>query len=177
MNRKLVPLCLLALAAAISAASARADDNPPIKMGLWKSTTTMTMAGLQLPPDVEAKLKASGRSLGGAHTVQTTACLTPQKWQEMIGQMNNGNKDCQYTNRKVSAQGLSADIQCHSNESSSTGHIEMIFDSSEKTHGTMHMQVTSRQMPQPMTVDGTFQGEYQSSDCKGISPDSPQIVH
>jgi hypothetical protein len=71
MNRRLAPLCLLALAAVVFAASVRADDAPPIKMGLWKSNNVMTMGGIQLPPDVEAKLKASGRSLGGEHTVHS----------------------------------------------------------------------------------------------------------
>jgi hypothetical protein len=32
-------------------------------------------------------------------------------------------------------------------------------------------------MPQPMTLDGTFQTEYQGADCQGISPDSPKILH
>jgi hypothetical protein len=177
MNRKLAALCLLALAAVVFAASARADDAPPIKMGLWKSNNVMTMGGIQLPPDVEAKLKASGRSLGGEHTVQSMSCLTPEKWQEMMGKMN-GNKDCVYTNRKMSAEGISADLECHNSDvSSSTGHVEMVFDSTEKAHGTMHMSVTTRQMPQPMTLDGTFQTEYQGSDCQGISPDSPKIIH
>ncbi len=51
---------------------------PPVKMGLWQNTITNTMSGLQLPPDVLAKLQAAGRPVPGAapRTIVTQSCMT-----------------------------------------------------------------------------------------------------
>ena len=60
---------------------------------------------------------------------------------------------------------------------SSKGHIEAAFESQEKINGKVHMEITTARQPQPIVMDMTFESLYQGSDCKGISPDSPKILH
>ena len=70
--------------------------------GLWQNTATSTMAGIELLPDVAAKMQATGRSIPGttATTTVTQSCLTPEKWQKSFENMQQNNmqenKDCQY---------------------------------------------------------------------------------
>jgi hypothetical protein len=60
MKIRLACLCSLAIAFI----AAQAQTAPPVKMGLWKTTSVMTTSGFQLPPDVAARMKAMGRSPG-----------------------------------------------------------------------------------------------------------------
>ncbi len=41
----------------------------------------------------------------------------------------------------------------------------------------VHMEITTERQSQPIVMDMTFDSVYQGADCKGISPDSPKIVH
>ena len=172
-------LCLL-MAGLVGSVAALAQDvsaPPPVKMGLWQNTATNTMTGLQLPPDVLAKLQAMGRPVPGAapRTIVTQSCLTPDKWQKSFTDMQQ-NKSCQFTNVHQSTTGMSGDIACTTGEGSSKGHMEATFPSQEKMNGKMHMEITTARQPQPIVMDVTFEGLYQGADCKGISPDSPKVV-
>jgi hypothetical protein len=152
---------------------------PPVKMGLWQSKVTGTMTGLQIPPDVAAKLKAMGRPVPGSEpqTTVSQSCLTPEKWKNMFSHMQR-NHDCQFTNQHQSSSAMSADMSCKSPDGqySSTGHIDVNFTSSEKMTGKVHLETTRRSQPQPIVMDMNFEGAYQGSDCHGISPDSPKII-
>lgn len=170
-------LACLALAALIApiASAQQTLQPPPIKMGLWKTTTVATMAGLQLPPEVEARMKAMGRSLTQPQTTTMLVCITPEKWRQAFSRSKD--QSCQFANQQQSSTGMSADINCTSGSGrTTTGHMQMTFDSDTRMHGNFHMNVASEQQPQPMTVDTTYQGDYQGSDCQGISPDSPKVV-
>ena len=148
---------------------------PPIKMGLWKSTSTSTIAGMQIPPEVAARMKAMGRSLGQPQTVNTLSCITPEKWKQIFNRQRD--QRCQLSNQQQSSSGMSADITCSSsNGRNSTGHMQMTFDSDTRMHGTFHMNVASEHQPRPVTIDTTYQGEYQGADCQGVSPDSPKVI-
>ena len=151
---------------------------PPIKMGLWKSTTNSTMTGFQLPPELADRMKAMGKPLGGPQTINTLSCITPEKWQQMFNRQQR-NQNCSFSNVQQSSSGMSADMACTSSSGrgNSTGHMDMTFDSDSKMHGKFHMNVAMESQPQPMTIDSTIQSDYQGSDCQGISPDSPKIVH
>jgi hypothetical protein len=160
---------------ALSAFS-HAQSAPPVKMGLWQSTVVSTMTGIQLPPDVVEKMKAAGRPIPGS-TPQTTAtqsCLTPEKWKN-AWQRQQG-RDCQTTNLKEDASGMSADIACKSDRGASNGHMQLSFVSAEKVHGTMHMQLASGRSPQPIVMDLIIDSVYQGPDCKGISPDDAKVI-
>jgi Protein of unknown function (DUF3617) len=166
-------LCLLPL----TVVAQQTISPPPIKMGLWKSTSNVNMTGLQIPPQVAERLKAMGKSVGGPQTVTSLSCVTREKWQQMFNRQQNEN--CTYSNIQQTSSHMSADITCKGARggSESTGHMEMTFDNDTSMHGKFHISSTMQSQPQPLTIDSDFQGTYQGSDCQGISPDSPRIVH
>lgn len=173
-------LCFLVAMLTVPAAMLAQSSTPPVKMGLWQTTSTITVAGIQLPPDVVARLKAMGRSLPGVEprTIVTQSCLTGDSWKKMYGSMQQG-KDCTFTNRHVTAEAMDADMSCRSDgsQTQSTGHIEVSFLSPEKMHGTTHVETTSASRPRPIVSDVRFDSVYQGADCKGISADKSEIVH
>ncbi len=174
MKDKLRKLCLLPLAVTLAAAAQTAT--PPVKMGLWKTTSTLTTSGFQLPPDVAARMKAMGRSPGEPRTINTLSCLTAEKWQKIFDPSQHSQK-CQFTNQQQSSTGMSAEMTCSSGAGhTSTGHMAMTFDSKEKMHGKFHMEVNSQSQPHPILIDNSFTGVYQGADCQGISPDTPKVL-
>lgn len=174
-------LCLVTVVLAGSvfglAQNAGAPAPPPVKMGLWQNTITNTMTGIQLPPDVVAKLQAMGRPVPGAapRTIVTQSCMTAESWQKSMTDMQQ-KQNCQITNLHQSATAMSGDMACTTPEGSSKGHMEATFPSMEKMNGKMHMEVTTSRQPQPIVVDSTFESVYQGADCKGISPDAAKVV-
>ena len=176
MKDKLRSLCLLPLVVTLAAA-AQTQTTPPIKMGLWKTSSTITTSGFQLPPEVAARMKASGRDPGQPRTVNTLSCLTAEKWKKVFDPTQH-DQHCQFTNQQQSSSSMSADMACSSGAGAhnATGHMAMTFDSTEKMHGKFHMEVNSQSQPHPILIDNTFTGVYQGSDCQGISPDTPKLL-
>jgi hypothetical protein len=167
------------LATTMAFAGTAFAQSAPIKMGLWHGKAVSTMTGLELPPNVVARLKAMGRPVPGAEptTTEMESCLTPAKWKEMLARPQE-RENCSYSNMKVDSSGMSGDIECTTARGGSTkGHMQMNFLSSEKVHGTVHMEVTSAQRPQPILMDMTIDSTYEGPDCKGISPDEPKVIH
>jgi hypothetical protein len=177
MKRELC-LVMAVLAGSMAVGAQDAPTPPPVKMGLWQNTVTNTMTGLQIPPEIAARMQAMGRPVPGSapRTTTTQSCLTPDKWQKSISDMQQG-KNCQFTNVKQSATAMSGDMACTTPEGSSKGHLDATFANQEKMNGKMHMEITTARQTQPIVMDVTFESVYQGADCKGISPDSPKIVH
>jgi hypothetical protein len=179
--KKIISLAIVMflLPAAGAFAQTPALTPPPIKMGLWRNTMTSTVTGIQLPPDVAARLKAMGRPLptGQPHTTVTESCLTPAKWHEMFEHMRKDDA-CHLSNTHQSSSGMSTDMACKSQDgrSISTGHMEATFDSTEKVNGKGHFEVVMQSQPRPIVMNMHFESAYQGSDCKGISPDSPKVI-
>jgi len=171
-------LVMSVLAGSVAVGSQDAPTPPSVKMGLWQNTVTNTMTGLQIPPEVAARMQAMGRPVPGSapRTTTTQSCLTPDKWQKSITDMQQG-KNCQFTNVHQSATGMSGDMTCTTPQGSSKGHLDATFTNQEKMNGKMHMEITTERQPQPIVMDVTFESVYQGADCKGISPDSPKIIH
>lgn len=164
---------------AISGAALAQVSAPPVKMGLWQTTNTVTMSGIRIPPDVAARLKAMGRPLPmeqpTTHVLQS--CLTPEKWKNMFSDMQrNGN--CEFTNLHQTSDSLSVDMTCNSPDgrSSTMGHIEASFTTAEKMHGKAHIETQMQSQPQTIVMDMSFDSAYQGSDCQGISPDSAKMI-
>ena len=167
-------ICTRFVMAILAAGTARAQSAPPVKMGLWHGTT---MTGITLPPEVVAKMKAMGRPVPGSEpqTIETESCLTPEKWKEMFTKAQN-QQNCKVLNLKQDSSGMSADIACEGGSNTAKGHVQMAFVSTEKVHGTMHMEAVSTRQPQPIVVDMTIDSAYQGADCKGVSPDTPKVI-
>ncbi len=175
--RRELGLAAVMLAGLAAMGAQDAPVPPAVKMGLWQNTATNTMTGLQIPPDVAAKLQAMGRPVPGSapRTIVTQSCLTPDKWQKSFADIQQ-NKSCQFTNVHQSATGMSGDMTCTTPDGSSKGHLDASFASQEKMNGKMHMEITTARQSQPIVMDVTFESVYQGEDCKGISPDSPKVV-
>jgi hypothetical protein len=173
-------LCLAMGVLSASAAIAAQDvlTPPAVKMGLWQNTVTNTMSGIEIPPEVAARMQAMGRPVPGSapRTITTQSCLTADKWQKSITDMQQG-KNCQFTNVHQSATGMSGDMTCTTPEGTSKGHLDATFSNQEKMNGKMHMEISTARQSQPIVMDAIFESVYQGSDCKGISPDSPKIIH
>jgi hypothetical protein len=124
-------------------------------------------------------MKAMGRPVPGSEpkTIQTESCLTPEKWKEMFAKTEDEGENCKIQNMKQDSSGMSADLVCDTSRGGiGKGHLQVDFISTEKVHGTMHMEMVMQQQPQPIVVDMTFDSTYQGSDCKGVSPDSPKVI-
>lgn len=155
---------------------------PPVKMGLWEATVTQTMTGLQLPPGVAEKLKEMGRPAPDApQTSVYQTCLTPEQWSKNMSQMQTPNKNCTRSSVVENSHQMSFDMTCTVNQptkdstghaaENSTGHMEMIYDSREKTHGSMtlkNMQVGPQGAPVDVVIkmDTRFLG----ADCGDVKP-------
>jgi hypothetical protein len=177
MKRELC-FVLAVLAGSVATVAQDVPTPPPVKMGLWQNTITNTMTGLQLPPDVVAKMQAAGRPVPGAapRTIVTQSCMTAESWQKSFTDMQQ-RQNCQITNVHQSATGMSGDMACTSADGSSKGHMEATFSSPEKMNGKMHLEVTTTRQAQPLMVDATFNSVYQGADCKGISPNAAKVMN
>jgi Protein of unknown function (DUF3617) len=172
--------CLIVFCAA-AAASAQTATPPPVKMGLWETSVTSKMGGgMQLPPDVVARLQAMGRPVPGApHTMVSQGCLTPAEWQKSMEHMNQpSNAECQYANQQSSGGKYSFDISCKTQRGQTMkGHFEMLIDDTEHSHGSYHMTSDQPgQNGQPFTVDATIETHYLGTDCGDVQPGSGKVI-
>lgn len=162
------------------AAGAQSTTPPPVKMGLWETTVTSQISGFQLPPDVIAKLKAMGRSVpGGAHTVVTQGCLTPEEWRDQMEKMNQpANSDCTVTHRQVEARKFAFDISCNSEHGMTvTGHWEIQATDEEHSHGSGHMTSDAAgPNGRSFAMDSTFDSHFLKSDCGDVKPGNAKII-
>jgi hypothetical protein len=155
-------------------------STPPVKMGLWKTTNVITVTGMQIPPDIAARLQAMGKQVptGQPQTTVVQSCLTPERWQQSFGHMQR-NKNCEYTHTQQTSSAFSTDVVCKSADGSYTakGHVEVNFVTTVTMHGKAHMETVSTSQTKPIVMDMNFDSTYQSADCQGVSPDSPKIEH
>lgn len=174
----LILLCAAPLGGAQTAAATATP--PPIKMGLWETSVTSQMAGLQLPPDVIARLKAMGKPMPGEpHTGVTHGCMTPDEWQKSIEQMNEPkNADCTYANRQSGSGKYAFDLSCKSeNGMTMNGHFEMLIDDTEHAHGSFQMK-SDQAGPngQAFSMHGTLKSKFLGADCGDVQPGTPKVI-
>lgn len=186
-----VQICDLALTAVFGLATASAQTEIPFKPGLWESNITSTVAGMQIPPEMQARLaqmppeqqERIKNMMGGApRTTVTHSCMTKEqfdKWNDSLHQGREKDEQCTHTNTIETGHERSFDLSCASPTAKSTGHVEMFVDSDEKGHGSVHMVRTATEGPQatkPITIDVKFDTHYVGSDCGAIKPGDAQLV-
>jgi hypothetical protein len=142
---------------ALLAGLLQAPMAPPMKLGLWETTSSMTMQmpGMQMP----------------ARMTKVRSCATADSWAKAFGQARQ-NKDCRPVNEKQTATTYSFDLSCTS--SKATGHVEMDFGNGTTGHGTMHMVMDAG--GKEMTMDQTWDSTYVGADCGSVKPGSPEIL-
>ena len=181
---KVIQSCVLVFCAAglASAQSALSSTTPPpVKMGLWETSVTSQITGLQLPPQVIEKLKQMGRPIPGSapHTTVTQSCLTPAEWQKDMENMNKPkSSDCDAQKREDSPTKYTFDMSCKTERGMTMqGHWEMDVLDSEHAHGSGHM-ASDQPGPngQTFSVTMTLDSKYLDSDCGDVKPGEPKVM-
>jgi len=126
----------------------------PVKMGLWEKKMTMDM-GTGTPRQLVSK-----------------SCITPESWQEMVGNMSKPHEGCTVDNVK-NAHGYSFTATCKTPGGGTmvTSGSVTIQDSAHivsETHATMTTNGQKREMKSEST--STFLG----ADCGKIKPGAPE---
>lgn len=137
------------------------SGKPPMKMGLWETTSSSQMSGADMPP---------GMAGMGARTIKVRACVTPESYAKAF---SNQSGDCSRSHETWSGNTYSFDISCR--QGATTGHFEMTFERENSGHGKIHLVINAG--PRPMTMDSTMTSQYLSADCGAVTPDKPQIIH
>jgi hypothetical protein len=171
--RAVIACSVLSMAALPVPMSWAQTEPPPVKMGLWEVTVTQTVTGMQLPPGAAEKMKEMGRPAPDApRTSVYQTCMTAEQWEKNMSEMTQ-NKNCTRTNVVQNAHQMSFDVACTSDRpgESSTGHMEMIYDSPEKAHGIMTMKIQQGD-PQgtPMNVEIKMDTHFLNSNCGDVKP-------
>lgn len=104
------PILLSLAALAISASVAQISDIPPVKMGLWQTEVSTTMAGMENMPGGHAGAGA------GNHSSVTQSCMTPETWKNDLEKFHQSqhSTDCNVTNLHVDSHGMLFDQTCSS---------------------------------------------------------------
>lgn len=145
------------VAAGLLAGGFQTPMAPPMKLGLWEttSTTKMQMPGMDM----------------GARSTKARSCATAESWSRAFGQAKQ-NRECAPVNEKRTATSFSFDLSCSSNNA--TGHVEMEFVDGTTGHGSMHMVVNTG--GKALTMDTSWETKYLGPDCGSVKPESPEIV-
>jgi hypothetical protein len=130
-------------------------STPPIKMGLWESTSTMTMTmpGKQMSP----------------MTLTARSCYTAATWTGAFG--SDAKEGCTRSKETWANRKYSFDMSCPSK--GAKGHIEVVFPTDGAGHGTAHIELDGS--GQHMVMDRTFDLRFVRSDCGSVTPDSPVV--
>ncbi len=151
-----------------------AQSAPPIKMGLWQNTATVTTT-MHLPPEMAAQMNAPGGAMAmPPRTVETKTCHTAADWEKSFA--NSQARNCTITNKLMTAKGMSLDLTCtEPGQGKAVAHMDAVFDSPEQVHSTMHMTFVQDSAAQhgagtSTTMDVKSESRYLSADCGNVKP-------
>lgn len=152
---------LIVLAAPVAAALFQMPASPPMKMGLWESTTSTKMSGVDMP---------AGMAMPNM-TIKVRSCMTPESYAKALGSSQR-MKDCTRSNEVWTAKSYTFDMVCNSGQAK--GHAEITFDSAEASHAKIHVSVNGG--GRAIETDATTDAHFVSADCGSVTPDKPQIL-
>lgn len=144
------------------------------KPGLWEVTTTMNMAGMQMPqmPQNVQLPPGAGGSPFGPHTAQI--CVTQamiDKYGGPTATPPSRNSDCKMTDISIKPTGMTATMVC-TGQMNATGTVVATFTDANTTHSKVHitgtMQMGPNSRPVDMTMDST--SVYKGPDCGSVKP-------
>ena len=142
--------CILA-AMSTSALVAQA---PPVKMGLWEKTTSIT----------------GGPT--GSMTLKSKSCLTPDYWQEMVGAASKQQPNCT-TNFSKTSNGYSFTSNCTLPHSTIVSKGTSTIQDSEHIVAESHSTTTRDGKAREMEIHST--SHFLSASCGDVKPGSPEI--
>lgn len=153
-----------------SLAAAQTITTPPVKMGLWQSESTTTVAGMENMP------------MGGAmapHKIVSQSCFTPDTWQkDLQGARREQQKmNCTISGFHQDSHRISLDEQCSPHQDMTTTlHIEMLIDSDTAMHGTVDMKMSAPGLPHGMQMKSEIASHFVSSDCGDVKPGHARVL-
>lgn len=152
---------LLAAPALFGFLAGQMPSKPPMKMGLWETTTnsSISMPGMNMPSGV------------GNRTTTVRSCATPESYADAF-RREELRASCERSNEKWTGSTYSFDIAC--GQPKGKGHFEMTFDTADAGHGTMHVETAMQD--HSMTLDMTMKAHWLSADCGAVAPGKGVIV-
>jgi hypothetical protein len=141
-----------------------------VKLGLWETTMTTTMAGIptipdsalaQMTPDQRAKVEAM---MGGKPTTMKS-CVTKEKLDKAMA-FQNMPKSCTYTVVTSTSSKLEMHLECAQNGVKSTGAIVVEASDSEHTKGSMRVNAGANGANTNM--NSTFTSKWLGADCGSV---------
>jgi len=137
----------------IGVAMMQMPSTPPMKLGLWEETVTATthIPGTAIPG-------------GEVQTMKMRLCVTP------VNPFTHVPKSCKLMNIVWTPQRYSLDLSC----GTTSGHMQIDFDTPETGHGTMHMDFGTGGAVKG-TSDSKVDVHFVSSSCGTVTPSNPEI--
>jgi hypothetical protein len=147
---------------------------PPMKMGLWETTTVMTTT---YPPNMASLMGRAAGPSGQPMTMNDKTCFTMEKWQHSLG-MKAYPKTCNVSKHDYSGNTLTVSMTCTFGSGTSMAiDSTETFDSSETMHGTAHAVTTFGSSVVPgggkTVADSKTTGKYVGSDCGSVDAVNP----
>lgn len=147
-----IGLCAGLFLLALSAIVGQVADLP-IKPGLW----------------------ATHVSLNKGEPVEDQVCFSAgTTLKDYLAATNRGasGAKCEINNKTQTAQGISYDSVCTSQELSSKSHVDFKFSDADHFSGTSHATVSGSMRGKPVNsvMDKTFSASFIRSDCGSIKP-------
>jgi len=172
MNPRIVIKATLPLLFCAAVAGAQIDPlaPPPMKMGLWQSTTTMQMSGMPNMPNMPA-----------GKPIVNQACMSQESWQKDMTALQNRqqqkNVNCTPPKVEKDTQKFTVDVACTAQQGYNTSvHVEMFLDSEESMHGTSTVKMSGPSLPQGMSMTASIQSKYLGADCGGLQPGQSKTI-
>ena len=141
------------------------------KAGLWNTSTTMDMGGMQMSPEAMAKMKAMGMSMPSSRTFSSQICMTQAEVDsDKLPPMGKNDTGC--TNHIVSQTGtaIAAEMVCNG-EMKGTGRLQIAYSSPEHYVGTYSFKGAVH--GHDMSTTSSFKGDWVKADCGAVKPHQP----
>ncbi|MBV9991282.1 MAG: DUF3617 domain-containing protein [Alphaproteobacteria bacterium] len=137
------------------------------KAGLWEITSTTSGMSAQLPPEVQARMKAHGIQMPASNTFTVQHCMTAEEVaMDKPPPMGRGAQSCKVQNMKIAGQSVSADMVCNGERMQGTGHFAMTYDAPEHYAGKMSFNMNANGHPMAMT--STMEGRWIAASCGAV---------
>lgn len=137
------------------------------KAGLWEITTTTSGMAAQLPPEVQARMKAHGIAVPSNNTFTVQHCMTAQEVSmDKPPPMGRGAEACKVQNMKIAGQSVSADMVCNGEHMKGTGHFTMSYDAPEHYAGKMSFNMNAN--GHAMAMASTMEGRWIGASCGAV---------
>jgi hypothetical protein len=126
----------------------------PVKMGLWEKKMTMNMG------------------TGAAQAINSKSCVTPESWQEMMGNLPKPQEGCT-VDRVKSAHGYSFTATCKApNGTTMVTTGSATIQDSQHIVSESHTAMTENGQKRQMEVKST--STFLGADCGKIKPGEPE---